>query len=133
MKMFKAKNMNKNEPTKETEIRTPKQNDSLHLYFEHLAETLNLAGLDVRAVLKPDVEIPWSKVMVKELLWRPIQKIYLNKKSTTRLTRNEVNEVYKILDRHLIQKFGVLVDFPSLDGLINENHTARKNLTAPRK
>jgi len=103
------------------DIRTTKQNSSLHLYFTQLAETLNLAGLDVRAVLKPDVDIPWSGTMVKELLWRPIQKIYLNKKSTTRLTRKELNEVYKILDRHLADKFGVLVDFPSLDGLINKN------------
>ncbi len=97
--------------------RTSKQNDSLHLYFELLAEALNSAGLDVRAVLKPDVEIPWSKVMVKELLWRPIQKIYLNKKSTTRLTKDEVNKVWRILDKHLNEKFSVLVDFPSLETL----------------
>lgn len=109
----------KNEPTKE--IRTIRQNSALHLYFTHLAETLNLAGLDVRAVLKPDVEIPWSGTMVKELLWRPVQKIYLNKKSTTRLTKDEVNEVWKILDRHLAEKFGVLVEFPSIETLIEKN------------
>jgi len=109
--------------------RTPKQNSAIHLYFTQLAETLNMAGLDVRAVLKPDVDIPWSNTMVKELLWRPIQKIYLNKKSTTRLTKEEVNEVWKILDRHLGQKFGVLVDFPSLETLIeqNERHNPTSN------
>ena len=102
--------------------RTPTQNNALHLYFEQLAETLNNAGLDVRVVLKPDVDIPWSKTMVKELLWRPIQKIYLKKKSTTRLTRAEVDQVYKILDRHLADKFGVLVDFPSLESLMEKQN-----------
>lgn len=100
------------------QTRTKKQNDSLHLYFEHLAQTLNDAGLDVRATLKPEIDIPWSKVLIKELLWRPIQKIYLKKKSTTRLTKDEVSQVYKILDTHLRQKFGVMVDFPSIESLI---------------
>lgn len=95
--------------------RTTQQNRALHKYFELLADTLNNAGLDVRAVLKPSVDIPWSKTMVKELLWKPVQKIYLDKKSTTQLNTEDVNEIYRILDRHLADKFGVLVDFPSLD------------------
>lgn len=108
--------------------RTKKQNDSLHLYFQQLSETLNEAGLDVRAVMKPEMDIPWSGVMVKELLWRPIQKIYLNKKSTTRLTSDEVSQVYKILDRHLAEKFGVLVEFPSLETLIQQNELPRDKI-----
>lgn len=103
------------------EQRTIRQNSALHLYFSQLAETLNNAGLDINVILKKDVEILWSPVLVKELLWRPIQKIYLNKKSTTRLTKDEVNKVWKILDKHLSEKFGVLVDFPSLESLINQD------------
>lgn len=95
-----------------TEQRTGKQNRSLHLYFTHLAQTLNDAGLDIRATMKPEMDIPWTPILVKELLWRPVQKILLKKKSTTALTKNEVNEVYEVVDKHLNERFGVLVDFP---------------------
>jgi len=101
--------------------RTKKQNDSLHLYFQQVADTLNDAGLDMRVVLKPDVEIPWSKESVKEHLWKPIQRIYLAKKSTTELETEDVNEVYRILDRHLAEKFGKLIDFPSVESLIKDD------------
>lgn len=93
--------------------RTQKQNNALHLFFEMLAEELNNAGLDMRVVIKPEVDIPWSKESVKEYLWRPIQKAQLNKKSTTSLTKSEVDEVYAVLMRHLSEKFGLFVNFPA--------------------
>lgn len=105
------------------DLRTKKQNDSLHLWFDQLAQTLNDAGLDLRVVLKPEAELPWNRVLIKELLWRPIQKIVTRKKSTTRLTRKEMNDIHKIIETHLAKKFGVLVDFPSIETLINKNDT----------
>ena len=59
--------------------RTRKQNNSIHLYCQQLADTLNDAGLDQRKVLKPEVDIPWDMEDVKEKIWRPIQ-IALTKK-----------------------------------------------------
>ena len=50
--------------------RTEKQNNSLHAYCQGLADELNSAGLDMRVVLKPEYEIPWTKESVKEHLWR---------------------------------------------------------------
>ena len=44
-----------------TKQRTLQQNKALHKYFEILADTLNEAGLDARVVLKPEIEIPWTK------------------------------------------------------------------------
>ena len=46
--------------------RTAKQNRALHLYFTHLADELNSAGLDMRKTLKPGVEIPWDGKSIKE-------------------------------------------------------------------
>jgi hypothetical protein len=95
--------------------RTIKQNNSLHLYFELLAGALNEAGLDMRAVMKPSVDIPWTAENVKNHLWRPIQKVVLNKESTTELSTDEISKVYDVLNRHLGEKFGVHEDFPSID------------------
>jgi hypothetical protein len=101
-----------------SEGRTLKQNDSLHLGFSMLADTLNDAGLDQRLVLKPEVSIPWTDDSVKEQLYRPIMKAMTGKVSTTELTTMEISEVWDVLNRHLTEKFGVdFVEFPSLEKL----------------
>lgn len=102
------------------EKRTDKQNRSLHLLFKLLAEELNQSGLDMRKTLKPGVEIPWSGDSVKEFLWRPIQEAQLNKKSTTELTTKEIDAVFDTITRHIGEKFGIYVPFPSIDEVLNE-------------
>lgn len=87
--------------------RTLTQNRALHMWFQWLAETLNDAGLDMRTVIKPEVEIPWSGASVKEYLWRPVQEALIQKHSTTEANRVEYTEVYDVLCRHLGDKFGV--------------------------
>ncbi len=95
---------------------TPNQRNALHLYCEMLAFALNNAGYDMKKTLKEEVEIPWQKMMVKEHLWKPIEKIMVDKDSTEEMTNKEVNEIYKVLDRHIAQKFGVSVPFPNIRG-----------------
>lgn len=92
--------------------RTSQQNRALHKYCAMLSEALNDAGLDARTTLKPEVEIPWTPDMVKELMFKPIMKAMLHKESTTELDTKEVNEVYEVLNRHTAQKLGVSVEFP---------------------
>ncbi len=94
--------------------RTLKQNRALHLYFTMVADTLNEAGLDMRAVLNPEVEIPWSGNTVKDFMWRPIQTIQLQKKSTTELTTKDIDKIYDTMNRHLA-KHGVHIPFPSIE------------------
>lgn len=109
--------------------RTTQQNRALHKYFELLAETLNDAGLDMRAVLKPEVEIPWSKMTIKEFLWKPVLKVYLGKRSTADMTTKELDEVYDIVNRHLA-KHGVHIPFPSIENFYDNgtNQTIRQNV-----
>lgn len=93
--------------------RTPQQNKALNLYLRELAQALNDAGLDMTVVLNPGVAIPWNQDMAKEFLWRPIQKVMTRKESTTQLDKLDVSSIYEVLDRHIAEKFGVRVDFPS--------------------
>lgn len=93
--------------------RTLKQNASLHIYFDLLAEELNKAGYDMKKTFKHDVDIPWTPLTVKEYLWKPIQKSYILKQSTTELNTKEIDKIYDILNKHLGEKTGVYVPFPS--------------------
>lgn len=101
------------EPQNAPQSRSVQQNKAIHLYCELLSEAFNSAGLDMKAVLKPNVDIPWSKTTVKEYIWRPIQKAQLKKKSTTELTTSEVSAVFDTINRHISEKFGVSVPFPT--------------------
>ena len=95
------------------EQRTIQQNKAIHKYCEMLAQALNDAGYDMRKTLKPGIDIPWNKDRVKDFLWRPIQEAMTGKESTTKLTTREPSDVYAVLDRHLGEKFGIHVEFPS--------------------
>lgn len=101
--------------------RTEAQNKALHLYFTQLAEVLNDSGYDMKKVLKPTVDIPWSSKNIKEFLWRPIMKIQTGKESTKDLTTKEIDEVFDVINRHLSEKFGITIEFPSIDSLINKS------------
>lgn len=93
--------------------RTLQQNKALHLFFRLLADELNSAGLDMRKTLKPSIDIPWSPNTIKEYLWRPIQEAQLIKKSTTELNTSEINKIWETLNRHLGERFGLYVPFPT--------------------
>lgn len=94
--------------------RTVTQNAAMHLYFEMLAVALNDAGLDMKKVLTKKVDILWAKSSVKEYLWRPVQEAMTGKESTTELNTVEPSDIHAALDRHLAEKFGVSVRWPSL-------------------
>jgi len=103
--------------------RTIQQNKALHVFFKNVAEALNDAGLDMKTVLKPHIEIPWSKDTVKDFLWRPIQELQLRKRSTTELTTKDIDAIYDTFNRFLA-KHGISEPFPSLENLgdfIEEN------------
>lgn len=93
--------------------RTTQQNKALHKYCELLAEALNLAGLDMKKTLKPEIDIPWTKENVKDHLWRPIQIAMTQKETTTEPSTKDYQDIYAVLDRHLAEKFGVSVPWPS--------------------
>jgi len=97
--------------------RTTQQNKSLHLYFEHLAQELNEAGLDMKATLREDAEIPWNGDRVKEFLWKPVMQAQLGKRSTTEMTTKDIDLVFDTITRYIASKHGLQVDFPSMESL----------------
>lgn len=100
---------------RETGVRTIPQNSALHLGLGYIAKELNEKGLDIRKVLKPEIEMPWSVDTVKEYLWRPIQKTMLQKKSTKDLAKiGEIEAVWDVLLHHLGEKFEIeFIPFPN--------------------
>lgn len=100
----------------ESKARTYSQNRALHLGFTLTAEALNNAGKDMRQVLKPEVEIPWTTQSVKDHLFRPLMVKMYSKKSTTELTKHEIDPIWETLFRFLGQNHGIeYIDFPSDD------------------
>lgn len=112
--------MHTKKDTKEKKQRSLVQNRAMHKFFELLADELNSAGWDMKKVLKPHVDIPWSKTTIKEYIWKPIQDAQLVKGSTTELTTDEVQKVYETINRFMGDKFGVHVPWPSEEQLALE-------------
>ena len=101
--------------------RTLQQSKALHLYFTQLAEILNESGLDMRKVLKPSISIPWTPQTIKENLWKPIMEFQLQKSSTTEMTTKDIDEVYDVINKHIGEQFGISIEFPSQESLINNS------------
>jgi len=101
---------------------TRQQQKALHLWFTLLADELNSAGLDMRTVLKPSIDISWTSTSIKEYLWRPVQYHLLKKKSTRNLTKSEIDPVWEEINRFLGEKHGIHVPFPSEEQLLSEEN-----------
>ena len=72
--------------------RTDRQNKSLHLYCERLAEELNNAGITQKLVLQC-VELDWSADSIKSL-FRSLGRAKYGIKSTSELTTKQLTDIY---------------------------------------
>lgn len=109
--------------------RTIKQNKSLHLWFRLLADTLNEAGLDMRTVLKPEINIEWNDKTIKEYIYKPILNAMLLKKSTTEMTTKDIDKVWETINLHLGEKFGIEVPpIPSEEQTTNYLQSLEKSI-----
>ena len=96
--------------------RTLTQNASLHLFCTQLADALNDAGFDFRVFIKEGYPVPFNEMLVKEYLWKPIQKAITGKDSTTKPTRKEYGEIYDSLNVKLAEH-GIFIAWPSKDNM----------------
>lgn len=95
--------------------RSDQQRKAIEVYCRELAKALNDAGLDQRSVLaamSEGVEIPWRQESIKDVLWRRVQTAQTGKQSTTQLSRQEVGQIYEIVNRWTSDTFGVGVPWP---------------------
>ncbi len=104
-------------------VRTLPQNNALHKFFELLADKFNEKNITVQLFLSKVIELEWTPEIVKEIAWRPLQRLLTGKKSTTDLDNiGDIDNVYEHLNKHLGQEFEIHVPFPSKE---NENNTQR--------
>ena len=97
------------------------QNQALHKYFTMLADELNAGGFDMRRTLKQDVDMPWTTDSVKHHLWRPLQEVITKQVSTAKVDSKDYSKIYDVLSRHLSQKLGIFISWPSRDTMNERN------------
>lgn len=102
--------------TEKTKKRTVTQNSAIHKYCEMIAEVLNDMGhtFEFKGLKKMQIEIPYSAILVKETIWKPIQMALFDKSSTTELTTSEVSKVAEPIEM-MFAKMDIVLPFPSKD------------------
>lgn len=102
--------------------RSNAQNRALHLYFTECAKQFNELGFTFNyhdPFTGHIIEMSWTGEMIKEYIWRPIQLTLFDKKSTTKLTTNEINQIVDILSKHFAEN-GSDVQFPNWQIFLNK-------------
>ncbi len=101
--------------------RTNTQNNAIHKFCRMIADACNAAGFEyeIKSVLTGGfIEMPWTMERVKSAIWSEVQlAMYPEKKGTSSLNTDEVSEVANVIMRHLAEKRGLNIPFPSKDEL----------------
>ena len=107
------------------ENRTSQQRKSLWLWCGQCAEALNEKNFDMRAIIRQDVEIAWSKNSFMEYIFRPLMKTMFNKKSTNQLKKTgEMDEIIDIIVKLITERTKGLCEIPEFP---NEESFYRNN------
>ena len=101
--------------------RTSRQNRAMHKFFEILAEQFNEMGLGYQDIFSVNIEVKWTPALVKEALWRHVQRVSTGKESSTKLTTKELSDIAEAIERGLAIK-GIDIAFPSIDSLREGNN-----------
>lgn len=92
---------------------TESQRSALWKYMTMKAEQLNDSGLDIRHVVKPTFNIPWTKDTFHDCLWIPFQKAMFKTDSMRSLKNSQIDPIYLTLERELNEKFQLKsIEFP---------------------
>lgn len=94
--------------------RTEQQNAALHVFLRMVAEALNEKGITFEMFFKPGFEVPWTEEIVKDHVWRPLQKALTGEVKTSNATRTDYSEVYDHLNVKLAEH-GIHVPWPTKD------------------
>lgn len=106
---------------KEDEKRTVVQNASLHLFFKQVSDEFIAGGIDLKMALKENFEIPVTEGIVKEVMWKQVQKAMLGKDHTADLTKKELQEIYDLFNLWLGEKHHIHVPWPSEEEVYYRN------------
>lgn len=116
--------------------RTIDQNSALHLYCTHVAQELNASGWTVRKALAYyKIDLEWSMLAVKTLVWKPIQMHLFGKVSTSDLKKGgEIDQVYDHINRFLSNPpFSIHVPFPHDPNKVGAKATKVDSVEYPKE
>ena len=100
----------------EVRKRTPKQNKSLHVYLQDIADQLNEAGYDFKEVVK--LPVMFTKENIKEYMFHPVmKKTFPGITSTTQLNTKEITQLHDGFNSAVAERFGVSAPWPCKDQL----------------
>lgn len=95
--------------------RTSQQNRALHLYLTQVANELDRQGHTLQDVVAKinKVEITPTMHNIKEVVFREIMKAMLGKDSTAFLAKQEIDQVYEVMNKWLGLHFQIHIPFPN--------------------
>ena len=98
--------------------RSSQQNKSLHVLFENMAFELNNAGytFTFKGLNVKSIELPYTAILVKETIWKPLQMAVTGKESTTKATTEDINMIFEALGMWFANK-GIYIEFPSAESI----------------
>ncbi len=95
------------ETEKSERKRTPTQNNCIYDWAESCAEYMNMAGLDMKKVLKEEAEIPWTKQSFVDNCWREVQLAMYQIESTRDISTVQCTIIHEVVNRHINESQGV--------------------------
>jgi len=121
----------------ENQTRSSAQNNSIHLYLDQRAKSLDEQGHTMQDVLKviKKAQIRVTMLALKEIVWKGIQFVMFRTNKTSKLKTDEVDRVYEVCEKFFQTEFPNTghVPFPSEDIKNYEQHIkdcqrAQKNI-----
>lgn len=108
----------------EKQKRTEKQNNSLHLFFKIISDQLNEMGLEFNydGVTGKKLSTRYTPEVVKNYFWRPIQMALFDIESTKHINTKQIDDIIDVIAKFFGDK-GVIMEFPSIQMLMNKNKT----------
>ena len=100
---------------KNLDVRTIKQNSSIHKWCEQIASSLNKEKFFIQDVIKMNTK--WSMIKVKELIFKPVVQSLYTKDSTTKLNKDEFEKIIDTVVRYMAQKGVEIPEFPNREQL----------------
>lgn len=107
---------------KEPKPQSQEQFNGVHVLLEMSARALNQDGYTMQDVVKAirKAEIRPTKMALKEVVWKPLLEIIAGKKSTTKQSNDDIQEVYEVYNKWLGQEFGIHIPFPKKGQSVEE-------------
>lgn len=101
--------------------RSSLQNRALHKFFSIISNQLNEIGQEFGHLdFKDDlVYTKHTGIIIKEFIWRPIQKAMFNIESTKDINTNQINDITDVLIKYY-GEMGLSISFPSIQNLMFE-------------